>query len=99
MTQPHKYRIILNKEPEGGYTVIVPSLPGCVTYGKDFKEARGMATEAIEGFIELLTEQDEPISADTNTLESFVTIISGTKPEYLSRNHRAMLANNNMDKI
>jgi len=27
------YRILLRKEPEGGYTVIVPSLPGCVTYG------------------------------------------------------------------
>ena len=27
------YRILLRKEPEGGYTVMVPSLPGCVTYG------------------------------------------------------------------
>ncbi len=24
------YRILLRKEPEGGYTVIVPSLPGCI---------------------------------------------------------------------
>jgi hypothetical protein len=27
------YRIVMRKEPEGGYTVIAPSLPGCVTYG------------------------------------------------------------------
>lgn len=27
------YRIFLKKEQEGGYTVIVPSLPGYVTYG------------------------------------------------------------------
>jgi len=28
------YKILLKKEPEGGYTVFVPSLPGCITYGK-----------------------------------------------------------------
>jgi predicted RNase H-like HicB family nuclease len=27
------YRTVLRKEPEGGYTVTVPSLPGCITYG------------------------------------------------------------------
>lgn len=26
-----QYRILLHKEPEGGYTVIVPTLPGSVT--------------------------------------------------------------------
>ena len=34
-------------EPEGGYTVTVPSLPGCVTYGKTFEEALDMAQDAI----------------------------------------------------
>ncbi|MDP2754198.1 MAG: type II toxin-antitoxin system HicB family antitoxin, partial [Nitrospirota bacterium] len=34
------YRILLIKEPEGGYTVIVPSLSGCVTYGDTIEEAR-----------------------------------------------------------
>ncbi len=33
------YRILLRKEPEGGYTVIVPSLPGCVTYGEGIEQA------------------------------------------------------------
>ncbi len=28
------YKIILRPEPEGAFTVIVPSLPGCVTYGE-----------------------------------------------------------------
>jgi len=27
------YRILLRREPEGGYTVTVPTLPGCVTFG------------------------------------------------------------------
>lgn len=29
------YRVLLNEEPEGGFTVTVPALPGCVTYGED----------------------------------------------------------------
>ena len=29
------YTAVFQKEPEGGYTVFVPMLPGCVSYGKD----------------------------------------------------------------
>jgi len=43
-------------EPEGGYTVIVPSLPGCVTYGETVDEAKRMAKEAIELYIQTLKE-------------------------------------------
>jgi len=56
------YRILLRKEPEGGYTVIVPSLPGCITYGETIEEAIKMAKESIELYIESLREHGE----DTN---------------------------------
>ena len=48
------YRVLLRKEPEGGYTVIVPSLPGCVTYGDSIEEAIDMAKEAIDLYLESL---------------------------------------------
>jgi antitoxin HicB len=41
------YRVELRKEPEGGYTVTVPSLPGCVTYGATIEESIAMARDAI----------------------------------------------------
>ncbi len=44
----HSYKIHLHKEPEGGYTVIVPALSGCITYGENVDEAIEMAREAIE---------------------------------------------------
>jgi len=50
------YRILPRKEPEGGYTVIAPSLPGCITYGETIEEAIEMAKEAIELYIESLNE-------------------------------------------
>lgn len=53
----HTYRIILTQEPEGGYTVNVPSLPGCITYGDNVNRAMDMAKEAIEGYLEVLKEQ------------------------------------------
>lgn len=63
------YRTMLRKEPEGGYTVIVPSLPGCVTYGETIEQAIVMAREAIELYIESLKAHNEEIPTDAETLE------------------------------
>jgi len=68
------YRILLRKEAEGGYTVIVPSLPGCVTYGDKIEEAIEMAKEAIELYIESLKELDEEI---TNRRRNFRIYANG----------------------
>jgi antitoxin HicB len=55
------YRVLLRKEPEGGYTVTVPTLPGCITFGSDITEAITMAREAIELYIESLIAHGEEI--------------------------------------
>jgi predicted RNase H-like HicB family nuclease len=70
------YRIILTQEPEGGYTVIVPSLPGCITYGDNVNHAIDMAKEAIEGYLEVLKEQGEEIPDDSRSLEYSLTLAS-----------------------
>jgi len=41
------YKILLREEPEGGYTVFVPALEGCITYGESEDEAKANAKEAI----------------------------------------------------
>ncbi|NJK98570.1 MAG: type II toxin-antitoxin system HicB family antitoxin [Bacteroidales bacterium] len=76
MKTMYTYRIILNHEPEGGYTVIVPSLPGCITYGNDIEHAKDMAKEAIEGYIGLLKDQGEEIPDDSHSLEYSLTLSS-----------------------
>jgi len=68
------YRILLRKEPEGGYTVIVPSLPGCITYGETIEEAIEMAKEAIELYIESLREHGEEIPTEEGILEYTLTV-------------------------
>ena len=57
----HTYRIHFEAEPEGGYTVTVPALPGCVTWGRDYEDAVEKARECIEGFLEALAIVGEPI--------------------------------------
>ena len=68
------YRILLNREPEGGYTVTVPTLPGCITYGQSVDEAIAMAREAIELYIESLVAHNEPVPDESNTLEYSLTL-------------------------
>lgn len=68
------YRILLRQEPEGGYTVTVPTLPGCVTYGVDITEAIAMAREAIELYIESLVAHGEEIPTEENVLEYTVMV-------------------------
>ncbi len=63
------YRILLKPEPEGGYTVNVPALPGCITYGVDLDEAKANAKEAVELYIESLKEHGEEIPTDDDVLE------------------------------
>jgi predicted RNase H-like HicB family nuclease len=58
------YRIFLRKEPEGGFVVTVPSLPGCVTFGESLEEAMKMAKEAIELYIESLTAHGDSVPTE-----------------------------------
>lgn len=48
-------------EPEGGYTVTVPALPGCLTYGETFEEALTMIDDAIHGWLAVAKEEGFPI--------------------------------------
>lgn len=57
----YRYTIVFDSEPEGGYTVTCPALPGLVTYGASLEEARENAAEAIQGCLESLRELGRPI--------------------------------------
>jgi len=62
------YTVVLRREPEGSYTVLVPALPGCVTYGETVPEALRMAEEAIGCHVESLVLQGEAIPEEGSLL-------------------------------
>lgn len=47
-----QHEAIFEPSDEGGYTVTVPSLPGCVSDGDTLDEARRNIAEAIELWLE-----------------------------------------------
>ena len=67
----HHYTAIFQKEPEGGYTVIIPTLKGCVTYGETIEEACDAAKEAIASYLGSLAKDGESTPVDI----SFVSTI------------------------
>jgi antitoxin HicB len=57
-----KYTIILEPDlEEGGYTVTVPALPGCITQGETIEQCIERAQEAIAGYIESLRKAGEAV--------------------------------------
>ncbi|MDO8671969.1 MAG: type II toxin-antitoxin system HicB family antitoxin [Dehalococcoidia bacterium] len=71
-----RYTIVLMPEPEeGGYSVIVPALPGCVTQGETIEEAIAMAKDAIAGWIAVAEEHGESVAEeDDGALTAVVKI-------------------------
>ncbi len=47
-----RFKIVLEKSDEGGYTAYVPSLPGCISEGNTKDEALQNIHEAIELYLE-----------------------------------------------
>lgn len=41
------YLAVMEPSKDGGYAVFFPDVPGCITYGESFEEARKMAEEAV----------------------------------------------------
>ena len=63
-----KLKIILESSDEGGYTVYVPSLPGCISEGENKEEALANIKEAIELYLEPVEDDFTP-SPDTEIME------------------------------
>ena len=52
-----KYKVTVEAQEAGGYTVYAPSLPGCVSQGKTREEAMTNIKEAIEVYLESLQQR------------------------------------------
>lgn len=68
------YNLIFRSEPEGGFTVMVPALPGCVTYGRTLETAKKMARDAIRAYIMSLRKHGEQAPTDAETFIASVEL-------------------------
>jgi len=56
--------ILIPDLEDGGYTVEVPSLPGCISEGDTVEKALENIRDAIRGYIELLEEDGLPVPSE-----------------------------------
>lgn len=59
-----QYTVVLEKNEEGGYTVTVPALKGCITEGDTIAESLSRAKEAIECHVEALMLLGKRVPSD-----------------------------------
>ncbi|MDC7983939.1 type II toxin-antitoxin system HicB family antitoxin [Rhodoplanes sp. TEM] len=74
MPTSRTYAVVLEPEPDGGFTVRVPALPEIVSYGDDEAEALAMAEDAIRLVIEDRQARGEPVPVDAKPLIHEVTV-------------------------
>ena len=66
-----KLTVILEASDEGGFTALVPALPGCISEGKTREEAVANIREAIGLYLEPV-EDDLALQPETERLELLV---------------------------
>jgi predicted RNase H-like HicB family nuclease len=57
MEKSMKFNVIIEKDESGYFVAEVPALPGCLSQGKTFEEAKENIKEAIEGWLEVMNEK------------------------------------------
>lgn len=68
------YTVLFEPAEEGGYTVMVPALPGCFTEGDTMDEAREMARDAIRCYLEGLAKDGEPFPVEGELTHEKISI-------------------------
>ncbi len=74
----------MEQNEDGGYTVTVPSLPGCISEGSTWEEALAHIEEAIAGYVEVARKLSKPIPVEISVPLNTTTTQGYETPE----NHR-----------
>ena len=71
---PHRYRVILEPETDGGYAVWVPALQGCISQGETPEEALANIREAIQCYIESSLKHGESLPDESAMVDATVEV-------------------------
>ena len=64
-----KFTVTLDRDEDGMWVVECPSIPGCVSQGKNEEEALKNIKEAIQLCLEVRAEQGLPLTVETREVE------------------------------
>ncbi len=69
-----RYDVVFEEAKEGGYTALVPALPGCISEGDTLKETEKNIEEAILVYLESLQKDGQNITKPGKSLLGSVEI-------------------------
>jgi predicted RNase H-like HicB family nuclease len=67
-----KFEVMLQQDEDGIWIVECPSIPGCISQGKDLEEALANIQEAIQLCLEVRIEAGLPLTIETREVEVLV---------------------------
>jgi predicted RNase H-like HicB family nuclease len=68
------FPVVLLPQPEGGYFVQCPTLPGCCSQGESVEESLANIREAIELVLEDMATNGEPVPPSSPPVFTEVTV-------------------------
>jgi predicted RNase H-like HicB family nuclease len=68
----------VEEQPEGGYTVTVPALPGCISEGDTFEDAKVNIADAITLYVEDMIADGEEVPTENKS--TFIAPVSVNLP-------------------
>ncbi len=71
--KPYMLRVHLEQEDDGRWSAVVPTLPGCATWGDTKEEALSSVREAAQLYLDVMMEDGEPLPPSVTAIEQFST--------------------------
>jgi predicted RNase H-like HicB family nuclease len=68
------YTVVLEEAEEGGYTVTVPALPGCISEGDDYDDALENIKDAIQLYLRAVAKEVQQLKKQKNLKLAQVTV-------------------------
>lgn len=70
----YQYTAVFEEAPEGGYSVTIPSLPGCISEGDTFEEAFHNIHEAASLYLEIMKRRRKSILSEERIIVAPVKV-------------------------
>lgn len=68
------FSVVYEADPEGGYVVFIPALPGCHTQGETLEEAEKNIKEAAIVYLESLQKERQIIPRESRVLQGRIEV-------------------------
>ena len=78
MDQLYKLPLVLDPQPEGGWTITCPVLPELITEADTLDEIEANVSDALQAVVEIYEHLDKPLPSVLNPINSAAPFLADT---------------------